>query len=177
MGASFGNAGHIATEQVFPLASPEVVRGALGYLFNRESPLRIRPEYALSILPWLLRFAWAARQSAFDRGVKALSSLQQTAAADMADLLGDAVALHLLKMTGHIVLVEKPESVEAAKNEIVRLRKFGIHADWISPTQAKEIAPDITAHIEGALKFTGTGHVDDPHAVCLALHDALLRHW
>ena len=46
-GASFGNAGHIATEQVFPLASPEVVRGALGYLFNPGSPLRIRPAYLL----------------------------------------------------------------------------------------------------------------------------------
>lgn len=27
-GASFGNAGHVATEQVFPLASPEVLRAS-----------------------------------------------------------------------------------------------------------------------------------------------------
>ena len=55
-GASFGNAGHIATEQVFPLASPEVMRGALRYLLDGESPLRIRPAYLFSILPWLIRF-------------------------------------------------------------------------------------------------------------------------
>ena len=174
MGASFGNAGHIATEQVFPLASPTVIRSALGYLFDNESGLRIRREYALSILPWLLRFVWASRESAFDRGVKALSSLQQSASADLACLVDDAHASHLLKMHGHLVLVEKPESTDAAHKDATRLGSLGITADWISPSQVSEIAPDITAPIEGALKFTGTGHVDDPYALCIALYDAFL---
>src|SRR6187399_2666176 len=81
-GTSFGNAGHIATESLFPLASPEVVRGALGYLLDRESALRIRPAYALQILPWLARFAWAARRESFARGVAAITSLQRTSASD-----------------------------------------------------------------------------------------------
>ena len=173
-GASFGNAGHIATEQVFPLASPEVMRGALRYLLDGESPLRIRPAYLFSILPWLIRFAKAARAGAFDRGVMALSALQSTAHADMASLLSDANASRLLKMNGHLVLVENAKSISAAQREITRSRAFGIDADWISATEAKQIAPDITAHIEGALKFTGTGHVADPYAVCTALHDAYL---
>ncbi len=174
LGASFGNAGHIATEQIFPLASPAVLRNALAYLFDRDSPLRVRPGYLLSILPWLLRFAWAARPGAFDRGVKALCALQRTAGADMASLLDAAGASHLLKMHGHLVLVEKPESVAAAQREIAQLGKFGIDASWISSAQAKEIAPEITAHLEGAQRFTGSGHVDDPHAVCTALYEAFL---
>ena len=174
MGASFGNAGHVATEQVFPLASPETVRGALGYLFKHEGPLSIRREYALSILPWLLRFVWAARPRTYDHGVQALSSLQRTAGADLGALLKDAGASHLLKMHGHLVLVERAASVVNARSEIARLGKFGIDAAWISPSQVAEIAPDITAHVEGAIKFTGTGHVSDPAAVCEALHDAYL---
>ena len=71
-GTSYGNAGHIATEQVFPLASPEVVMGSPRYLLDRESPLRIRPGYALGILPWLARFAWAARPASFARGSEAI---------------------------------------------------------------------------------------------------------
>ena len=78
-GASFGNAGHIATEQVFPLASPETMRAAPGYLLDAEGPLKIRAAYALRILPWLARFAWASRRSAYERGVAAISSLQETA--------------------------------------------------------------------------------------------------
>ena len=174
LGASCGNAGHIATEQIFPLASPETVRGALRYLLDRESPLRIRPAYLLPILPWLVRFAWAARQSSFDRGVAALSSLQHTAAADMAALMRDANASHHLKMNGHLMLVENPASVNAAKAEMLRLEKFGIVSTWLSSSAVRELAPDITAPIEGAMKFSGTGHVDDPHAVCKSLFEAFL---
>ena len=174
LGASFGNAGHIATEQVFPLASPEVLRGAARYLLDSESPLRIQPSYLTKILPWLLRFAWSARRSAFDRGVTALASLQKTAEADMTGLLRDAGTAHLLKMNGHLVLVEKPESVSAAQQDITRLSTFGINAEWIAPHQVSQIAPEITAHVEGALKFVGTGHVEDPYAVCMALRDAFL---
>jgi D-amino-acid dehydrogenase len=174
LGTSFGNAGHIATEQVLPLASPEVVRGALRYLLDGESPLRIRPAYLLSFLPWLSRFVWASRRSAFERGVRALSSLQATARADMASLLGQAQASRLLHMDGHLVLVENPASVPAARKEIARLGAFGIDAVWLSPAQVREIAPDITARIEGAMRFSGTGHVDDPYAVSQALHEALL---
>ncbi len=174
LGASFGNAGHIATEQIFPLASPEVMRDSFRYLFDRESPLRIRPAYLPSILPWLLRFAWSSRQSAFDRGVTALSALQKTAMADMSSLLDAAGARHLLKMAGHLLLVENPASTSAAQAEIARLGAFGINVDWLSSSQVRKIAPDITAHIDGALNFTGTGHVDDPYTVCTALHDAYL---
>ena len=173
-GASFGNAGHIATEQIFPLASIEVVRGALRYLLDAQSPLRIRPAYLLSMVPWLLRFAWAARPTAFERGVNGLAALQKTAREDWVGLLHDAHASHLMHMNGHIVLVESPRSLAAARKEIARLAAFGIETEWLSAAATKEIAPEITANIEGAWKFNGTGHVDDPRAVCKALHDAFL---
>ena len=173
-GASFGNAGHIATEQVFPLASPEVVRGALGFLFDRESPLRIRPAYLLPILPWLLRFAWEARPAAFARGTAALSALQRHSATDMADLLRDANAAHMLKMNGHLLLIENATSLPAAKMEMARLAEHGVAMNWLSSADVKKLAPDISVAIEGAWQFSGTGHVSDPLAVCNALRDGFL---
>ena len=173
-GASFGNAGHIATEQVFPLASPAVVRGALGYLFDRESPLRIRPAYWLPILPWLAKFAWASRPGAFARGTAALSALQRYAATDMVALLHDANAAHLLKLNGHLLLIENAISIPVAKMEMARLAEHGIATNWLSSSDVAMIAPDISARIEGAWQFTGTGHVDDPLAVCNALRDGFL---
>ncbi|MGE5617151.1 MAG: NAD(P)/FAD-dependent oxidoreductase [Bacillota bacterium] len=168
-GTSFGNAGHIGTEQVFPLASPEVVRGALGYLLDRESPLRIRPRYALRILPWLLRFAWASRRASFERGTAALSSLQRTAREDLAALLRLAGAERLLHVDGHLVLVEREASVDAAKSEIAMMRAHGVEAEWLSREDVRSIAPEVVAPLEGAWRFTGTGHVDDPLAVSEAL--------
>src|SRR5258708_839484 len=132
-GTSFGNAGHIATEQVFPLASPEVVRGALRYLLDRESALRIRPAYALRILPWLVRFAWAARRSSFERGVAAITALQQTAREDLAELMAMAGAPGLVHTDGHLVLVERAQSLAVAKSEVEQMGAHGCRADWLSP--------------------------------------------
>ena len=172
LGASQGNAGHIATEQIFPLASPATILGAFRYLLDRDGPLRIRPAYFPAILPWLVRFAWASRPAAYARGVAALSSLQKTARDDLATLLGEAGASNLLHLTGHLLLVERESSTAAARRDLAELATFGVHADWLDPAQVRELAPEITADIAGALQFTGTGHVDDPYAVSNALADA-----
>jgi glycine/D-amino acid oxidase-like deaminating enzyme len=172
-GTSFGNAGHIATEQVFPLASPAVVRGAMRYLLDRESPLRIRPAYALRILPWLARFAWAARRAGFERGVAAISSLQATAAADLEQMLADAGARELLHLDGHLVLVESAASLAPARAEAALMAAHGIPADWIAPGEVKALAPEIAVPLEGAWRFHATGHVEDPYAVSRALERAL----
>jgi len=168
-GTSFGNAGHIATEQVFPLASPEVVRGALRYLLDRESPLRIRPGYALPILPWLARFAWAARPSSFERGTAAIASLQRTARQDLADLLADAGAPQLVHMDGHLVIVERRASIPAANAEVALMQTHGVKAHWLPAAAVKALVPELGTPLEGAWKFEGTGHVDDPFAVSEAL--------
>lgn len=40
-GASYGNAGHIATEQVFPIASPDVLKQLPKMLLDPLGPLRL----------------------------------------------------------------------------------------------------------------------------------------
>ena len=172
-GTSFGNAGHIATEQVFPLGSPEVVRGSLRYLLDRESPLRIRPGYALAILPWLARFAWSARKSAFDRATSAITSLQRTAREDLAALLALAGAPNLVHTHGHLVLVEHERNIGASKVEVERMRAHGVRVEWIDATAVKALVPELEAPVAGAWHFAGTGHVDDPYSVSLALEAAI----
>lgn len=168
-GTSFGNAGHVATESVFPLASPAVVRGALRYLLDRESPLRIRPAYALPILPYLLRFTWAARRSAYERGTKAIVSLIHPASADFSELLALAGASRLLHMDGHVQLVERAGSVGKSKVEVEEMREQGVEIDWIDPPRVKQLVPELAVPVQGAWHYRGTGHVDDPYAVSRAL--------
>jgi glycine/D-amino acid oxidase-like deaminating enzyme len=149
------------------------MRGAFRYLLDRESPLRIRPAYSLKLMPWLARFAWASRPQGFARGVTAISALQQTAARDLAELLEMAGARDLLHFDGHLVLVEQARWLEAAKAEMALMREHGIGLEWLAPAQVREAAPEVEAPVQGAWRFTATGHVDDPHAVSLALERAL----
>ncbi len=169
MGASFGNAGHVATEQLFPLASAEVIRSSWRYLLAAESPLRIRMGYLLPILPWLARFAWAARPSGFARGVAALMALQQRSRQDLQDLLALAGIGHLLHLDGYLRVWESVSGADEATAQARRMAGYGIRSDLWSGAEVHALAPGLLPDVDGAVFYRDTGHVDDPHAVCAGL--------
>ena len=172
MQASLGNAGHIATEQVFPLASPATICSAPRLLLGQNGPLSIRPQYALSIAPWLSRFALAARPSAFRQGTAALTALQARAMDSMAALCADAGVKQLLHQRGHLILVESVYSKAAAMAQLERFREHGIAVRWLDADNVTEMAPDLPHDICGALYLENTGHVTDPLLLSDGLHRA-----
>lgn len=161
MACSYGNAGHIATEQVFPLASPSTLLNAPRMLLDNNRTLSVRGAYAGRILPWLTRFAWASRPSAFRRGTEALSSLQAVALNSLASLCEDAGIPEQIHRRGHLILVENPQLEGTAKEQIQTLSRHGIAAEWIEARQVADIAPELTQNI-GAIRVHDTGHVSDP---------------
>jgi D-amino-acid dehydrogenase len=173
--ASYGNAGHIATEQLFPLASKEVLRNSWRYLLDAESPLRVRAAYLLPLMPWLARFAWAAREHSYIRGVAALVALQHSALADMTDLLFDADVGHLLHRNGHLEVFETPAGGQSAHAQAERLLAYGVESINLSADAARAQVPTLNTGVQGAVQYLGSGHVDDPWAVCQGLRDALVR--
>ncbi len=174
-GASFGNAGHVATEQVFPLASPEVLRASWRYLLDADSPLRIRAAYLLPLLPWLARFVWAARPAGFARGVQALMALQATSLGDLRDLLVHAGVADLLHANGYLRVWETPSGARGAQEQAARVRPHGVESSLWDADAVRRAAPGIAAGVAGAVFYPDTGHVDDPYAVCAGLVAALVR--
>jgi D-amino-acid dehydrogenase len=174
MACSYGNAGHIATEQIFPLASPSTFLGAPRMLFSRNGPLSIRPAYAAGILPWLLRFAWACRPGAFESGTQALASLQERALESFATLLLDAGIAEQLHRRGHLILVENPRLARAAQKQMAQLNANGIDARWIEAAEVASRAPGLKENI-GAIHVLGSAHVADPLSVSRGLLEAFIR--
>ncbi len=172
--ASYGNAGHIATEQLFPLANKEVLRNSWRYLLDADSPLRVRAGYLLPLMPWLARFVWAARGHAHVRGVAALVALQHSALADMTDLLGDAGIGHLLHHNGHLEVFETGPGGQAAQAQAERLMAYGVDSVQLSADAVRAELPRLNPGVQGAVHYLGSAHVDDPWAVCAGLRAALL---
>ncbi|MCU0706384.1 MAG: FAD-dependent oxidoreductase [Fimbriiglobus sp.] len=56
-GCSHGNCGYVCPSHVLPLAVPGAIGNTLKTLFARNSPLKVRPGFALTHLGWFLRFA------------------------------------------------------------------------------------------------------------------------
>ena len=171
MACSYGNAGHIATEQLFPLASPATLFKAPRLMLSRNRPLSIRPAYGLRILPWLMRFAWASRPSAFGRGTAALTSLQTRAVASLESLCADAGVPSELHRRGHMILVENPRLRDAAIAQRQMMADHGIATDWLKPAQVARRAPELTRNA-GAIYARDTAHVGDPLRLSRGLLEA-----
>lgn len=111
-GASFGNAGHIAAEQVEPLASHATLRKAPSMLYSLGGPLDFRLGDLPAWAPWALRYVAAARPASFESGTAALSGLMSRAVGAWVDLLNEIGASDLIRTDGHVVLWFSPQEAE-----------------------------------------------------------------
>ncbi|WP_336966885.1 FAD-binding oxidoreductase [Sphingobium aquiterrae] len=171
--ASWGNAGHIATEQVEPLASLATVRSMPGRLFCRGGALALPPRLIGAWLPFSLRLLRATAPATFARGKTALEAALALAMPAWRRLLDTAAAPDLLVEAGHFIVWETPASAARGRRHWSRAA-LGATTSWRDAT-AGEIAA-IQAHVAcpvaGAIRFAGSGQIADPDALADALETA-----
>jgi len=172
--ASYGNAGHIAIEQVEPLASAAMVRSAFHRLYAFGGALDLPPRFAATWLPFALRLMRAARPESFARGKAALSGLMHDAMPAWRRRVADIGGQSLLREEGHFVVWETPRTAKAGL-ETWQATDTGeatfapATADELKPLQALTKRP-----IAGAIRFHNTGQVADPVRLLRSLEDAFV---
>jgi len=164
-GASFGNAGHIATEQIFPLASPQILKKIPAMLWDPQGPLVVKPEYYLKFLPWALRFLWASRPSAFEQGILATKSLNGLSMRHWQDLLTALGLSSMLKTKGSLEIFQTEKAFLKSADLLRNWREYEIQVETMRDGEVKEKVPDLKGRIAGALYFPHTGHVLSPYGL------------
>lgn len=168
---SYGNAGHFAPEQIFPLPSPSLRRQIPAMMLNPDSPLTVRPSHYLPFLPWAISFLWHCRKAPFDRGTAALKDLNRLALADWKVLLKDTGQEKYLKTQGTLEVFKTPKG--RARGMIIRdnLARHGIASRLLSPTELKDRVPAISPDQQGALFYPDGGHCINPFGLLQNIYD------
>jgi D-amino-acid dehydrogenase len=86
-GCSHGNCGYVCPSHVLPLAAPGAIGGTLKTLFARNSPLKVRPGFALTHLGWFLRFARRCNQADMLKAAVGIQALLNSSRKLFDDLL------------------------------------------------------------------------------------------
>jgi glycine/D-amino acid oxidase-like deaminating enzyme len=172
-GASWGNAGHIAIEQVDPLASPSTLRSFPKRLFWRGGALSLPLRDIGRWLPFALRLVAASRPARFAAGRLALKAMLSDAMGAWRRLLADAGAPDLLIEDGHYVTWETPSSAADGHERWAGadLGETAIRA--VTPEEMRELQALTSLPIAGAIRFSGSGHIADTGD----LTEALARHF
>ena len=170
--ASYGNAGHIATEQVAPLASPAALASAFRRLYGLGGALDFRLSDIGAWGPWAARFVGASTTDRAAHGQRALGGLLKDALPAWRRLAESMGRPDLLIERGHIVVWETPASARAGRAAWeaadIGQARLGPLAE---PTKAR-LQQLIQPTIAGGVAFQNTGQVSDPAQVLRLLDEA-----
>lgn len=171
-GASFGNAGHLATEQVFPIADLSILRRLPAMLSDPLGPLRLNWRYAPRALPWFMRLLLNLRPAPLQKTIAGLRALNERSLRAWLALLEAIGRPGLFRRDGSLLVYERPDSLPAVQALQARLRGQGVTVDAWQAGAVRDAAPRLHEQLQGGLFFPDTGHFIDPHRVVCELFSA-----
>lgn len=170
--ASWGNAGHIAVEQVEPLASPAAVRSIPKRLFSVGGALGLPVSMAAHWLPFAARLVAASTPAKFAAGTAALTPLLAGAMPAWRDLVDALGARDLLREDGHIVVWNTPDSARAGRSHWSRAPIGTARIADADPGVLHRLG-FLADPVGGAIRFTGSGQIADLRVLATTLEAAV----
>lgn len=163
-GASYGNAGTIASYACLPIATPWLARQIPGLLMDHDSPLSIRWPYLPRLSPWLLRFALAARRSRFLAGTSALAALLERAHQAYVPLLEYSESNDLVRSRGCLYLYATEDGFRKARPVMELQREYGISMQVLDKKDVAAMEPLIKHCYTRGVLFDQAEHIISPAA-------------
>lgn len=174
-GASYGNAGTIADYAVLPVGTPSVLKNLPSLLFDRNSPLAIRPGAIFALAPWLARFARESLPKRAEANAHAIATLLGGARDLWADLATRIGGLDLMHQDGCLYLYESEKAFRAAGADMAFRRSLGVEVELIGPRDLAHLEPGLP-EMPGAAFFPGAAFLYDPGAMVQRLAQAALQY-
>lgn len=164
-GATYGNAGHIATEQVFPIADASILRHVPAMLLNPEGPLRIDWRYLPRLAPWAFQLLLNMRTEPFARSHQALLALNAQSLQAWQDFAKEWQLHSWVQIQGSLLTAETPNSLKVLTEHGQRLNSLGVSNNLLLQSALTDLEPALKDNQLGALFFPETGHITNLEAI------------
>lgn len=171
--ASWGNAGHIAVEQVEPLASTKSIGLALRQLGRRGGAIGTPLGEIGAWAPFFLRVARASGARRFRAGTAALAGIMARALPAWRELVADIRAPHLLLESGHFVVWESAATARRGLAAWERASLGPVSFREATYDEAASLEALVSTKIGGAIRFTGTAQIADTGRLLASLREAI----
>ncbi|HHX8282818.1 NAD(P)/FAD-dependent oxidoreductase [Vibrio diabolicus] len=162
-GASFGNAGYLATELIDPLATKKTLAAAPRMWMDPKGPLALPWKYLPQALPWLAHFVRSASSARVESSRQALYQLNQAAVPAWQRCLADIGAEEYLVSSGYLLVWESENKLDEAKTHAAYLAQWDIESVLLQGAQLREKEPELAETVSHALFFPNACRVKDPY--------------
>ncbi len=156
---SLGNAGFISPSHFVPLAAPGIVRKAIGWMWDPESPFYVHPRLDPDLISWMFRFWRAAGPERARRAAPLLRDLMLASRALFEELAQRTRDEFELKREGLLLLVRTPRALEEERSLAQRSREMGMPAEVLDAAGVAALEPGVTFDILGGIHYPLDAHL------------------
>ena len=161
-GASYVNAGYLSPSHLIPLSAPGVMKKGLKWMFDKSSPLYIKPRLDLDLLQW----AWAFNKSCNQKHVDKAAPIIKDICVLSQELIDDIKTtenfnFHYAKK-GLFMLCKTEKALEKEVKVAHLANDLGLTAKAVNPKEIKQMEPDVDIDVVGAAYFECDHHTT-PH--------------
>jgi D-amino-acid dehydrogenase len=173
---SFGNAGLIQREGVYPYGFPHDFGALVRYGFNRTIDAYYHPSALPKLAPFLWKYWHYSRPARHASVAKVYAKLIEHCVSEHEALAAEAGAGALLRRSGWMKVFRTPRERDRRFAEVERWnREFGIKYRPLDARALQEREPYLAPVLVGAVHFTEPLSVDDPHGLAAAYLAAFER--
>jgi len=163
---SFGNAGLIQREGVYPYGFPHDFGALARYGFNRTIDAYYHPSALPRLAPFLWQYWMYSRPARHAEVARKYSKLIEHCVSGHDALAAEAGAAGFFKRRGWIKAFRTARERDKRFAEAERLHsEFGVNSRALDPRALQELEPHLAPVLSGALHWTDPVSVDDPQAL------------
>ncbi len=161
-GASYVNAGYLSPSHIIPLSAPGVMKKGLKWMFDKSSPLYIKPRLDLDFLKW----TWAFNKSCNIKHVnKAIPAIKDIALLSQ-ELYDDIKASNSFRFhyekKGLFMLCQTDKALEEEIKVAAIAKNEGLEVSTLSRDEIESLEPNVKINSVGATYYKCDSHTT-PH--------------
>jgi D-amino-acid dehydrogenase len=167
-GTSYGNAGIIEGNTIFPPAFPQQWMQLARIAFKRSPLANYELSYLPKIAPWLTSFYAASQPARLVETAHLMRPLMALAVAEHEALSQEASAGGYFRRTGWLKLYRSDAGFAAQARELAIAKEFGIANVALDGDGARVLEPSLNPVFRHAVHWTGAVSISNPLALTRA---------
>jgi len=159
---SFGNAGIIEGNTIFPPAFPADPAALLRIAFKRASEANYHLSFLPQVLPWLMAFRVASRPARLIETARLIRPLFSRAVPEHEALMAESDATHYLRKTGWLKVYRNERSFAGLQREFDLAAQFGLPLRTLDVAGAQALEPALKPVFAHAVLWPQAASISNP---------------
>lgn len=166
---SFGNAGIIQREAIYPYPFPHDLKTLLRVLPNRGIDIRYRPLDLVAAAGPLFTYWRNSFPGRYQKIVPEYASLIALSTQEHGPMIEAAGAAHLVRKEGWLELYRTVQALDARDQKArTAVKDYGVLAERLDRRQLDQLQPDLSSAAIGAIHWQNSWTVESPGDLVLA---------